>query len=99
MRTQANGVALPPRDRPQVTDADQLANWRRYTKLHTQLFPYLSAAQQEYTRTGLPVMRHLALVHPSQPGRDDQFLFGPDLLAAPVLDPGVTSREVVPALR
>ncbi len=97
MRTQANGVALPPRDRPQVTDADQLANWRRYTKLHTQLFPYLSAAHEEYARTGLPVMRHLALVHSTDAqaaGRDDEFLFGPDLLAAPVLDAGVSSREV-----
>jgi len=97
MRTQANGVALPPRDRPQVTDADQLANWRRYTKLHTQLFPYLSAAHEEYVRTGLPVMRHLALVHSTDPqtwSRDDEFLFGPDLLAAPVLDAGVSSREV-----
>ena len=97
MRTQANGVALPAKERPQVTDATQLANWRRYTKLHTQLLPYLSAAHAEYTRTGLPVMRHLALVMPGDAqnaGRDDQFLFGPDLLAAPVLDPGVTSREV-----
>jgi alpha-glucosidase (family GH31 glycosyl hydrolase) len=97
MRTQANGVALPPRDRPQVTDPDQLANWRRYTKLHTQLFPYLSAASAEYTRTGLPVMRQLALVHPRDPRaftHDDEFLFGPDLLAAPVLDPGLTTRDV-----
>ena len=29
MRTQANGVALPRKDRPQVTDPDQLGNWRR----------------------------------------------------------------------
>jgi hypothetical protein len=77
-----------------VSDPDQLANWRRYTKLHTQLFPYLSATQHEYARTGIPVMRHLALVHPSGPSPDDEFLFGPDLLAAPVLDPGVTSRPV-----
>jgi alpha-glucosidase (family GH31 glycosyl hydrolase) len=35
MRTQANGVALPAKARPQVTDADQLPNWRRYSKLHT----------------------------------------------------------------
>jgi alpha-glucosidase (family GH31 glycosyl hydrolase) len=94
MRTQANGVALPPRDRPQVTDAGQLANWRRYAKLHTQLLPYLTAAHEEYVATGLPVMRHLGLVHPDEAFPDDQFLFGPDLLAAPVLDPGVTSRKV-----
>jgi hypothetical protein len=42
-------------------------------------------------------MRHLALVHPEDAvgvGRDDQFLFGDDLLAAPVLAPGATTRAV-----
>ena len=52
MRTQRNGVALPPRDRPQVTDPDQIDNWRRYTKLRTQLYPYISAAQAEYRALG-----------------------------------------------
>ncbi len=97
MRTQANGVALPSKDRPQVTDPDQLANWRRWSTLHTQLFPYLTAASQEYGRSGLPVMRSLALTSPGDPAaaRDDQYLLGPDLLAAPVLDPDVRARELV----
>ena len=41
-------------------------------------------------------MRHLALVHPRQrraARRDDQFLFGPDLLAAPVVKPGARRRS------
>jgi alpha-glucosidase (family GH31 glycosyl hydrolase) len=97
MRTQANGVALPSRDRPQVTDTDQLPNWRRYTKLHNQLLPYLMAAQHEYEQTGLPAMRHLGLVHPQDAAswsQEDVFLLGPDLLAAPVLDPGTTARTL-----
>ena len=69
MRTQANGVAVPPRSRPQVLDPDQIANWRRYTKLHTQLYPYLDAAERSYRRTGMPLMRHLALAHPGDPRR------------------------------
>ena len=52
MRTQANGVALPPKSRPQVTDPDQIDNWRRYTKLHTQLYPYLAGAVDTYRRAG-----------------------------------------------
>ena len=39
-------------------------------------------------------MRHLALAYPGDPratGAEDAFLFGPDLLAAPVLDPGRAS--------
>ena len=49
MRTQANGVAVPPSARPQVLDPDQIANWRRYTKLHTQLYPYIAAAERTPT--------------------------------------------------
>ena len=95
MRTQANGVAVPAKERPQVIDPDQLANWRRYTKLHTQLYPYLTAALRTYRRTGLPPMRHLALARPGDPraaSADDQFLLGPHLLVAPVLDQGATER-------
>ena len=97
MRTQRNGVALPSKDRPQVEDDDQIANWRRWAKLHNQLYPYLVAADREHSRSGLPIMRHLALAHPGDErasAREDQFLFGPDLLAAPVLRPGQTEREV-----
>jgi sulfoquinovosidase len=97
MRTQHNGFAVPRKVRPQVYDDDQIGNWKRYAKLRTQLFPYLEAALADYRRTGLPLMRHLVLVAPEDPAavaRDDQFLFGPDLLAAPVLTPAATSRDV-----
>jgi alpha-glucosidase (family GH31 glycosyl hydrolase) len=97
MRTQANGIAFPAKPRPQIWDADQIANWRRYAKLHTQLYPYLVAADAAYRRTGLPLMRHLALEFPGDSdavAREDEYLFGPDLLAAPVLEPGATERAV-----
>ena len=97
MRTQANGVAVPAKDRPQVIDPEQIDNWRRYTKLHTQLYPYLTAALRKYRRSGLPPMRHLALAYPNDEraaARDDEFLLGPDLLVAPVLEPGATERSV-----
>jgi len=97
MRTQHNGFAAPPKVRPQIYDDDQIGNWKRYAKLRTQLYPYLAAAAAEYDRSGLPIMRHLVLAHPDDPAavaRDDEFLFGPDLLAAPVLAPGVVTRDV-----
>ena len=40
---------------------------------------------------------YLALAHPDDAdavARDDEFLFGPDVLAAPVLSPGATTRDV-----
>ena len=98
MRTQANGLALPGKARrPQIFDPDILPVWRRYAKLRTQLYPYIAAAERTYDRTGLPLMRHLALVRPGDAAaaaRDDEFMFGPDLLAAPVVEPGATSRSV-----
>jgi alpha-glucosidase (family GH31 glycosyl hydrolase) len=96
MRTQHNGFAFPPKVRPQIYDDDQVANWKRYAKLRTQLYPYLAATIDAYRRTGLPLMRHLVLTHPDDPEavrRDDEFLLGPDLLVAPVLAPGVDARE------
>jgi sulfoquinovosidase len=97
MRMQRNGVAFPEKPRPQVEDDDQIDNWRRYAKLHTRLLPYLQAADRTYRRTGLPIMRHLALAYPNDERsllREDEYLFGPDLLAAPVIEPGATDREL-----
>jgi alpha-glucosidase (family GH31 glycosyl hydrolase) len=96
MRTERDGIAIPDYPRPQVEDVTQIANWRRYTKLRTQLYPYIVAADREYGRSGLPIMRHLLLAYPDDAAaadRDDEFLFGPDLLVAPVLTPGATTRE------
>jgi alpha-glucosidase (family GH31 glycosyl hydrolase) len=97
MRTERDGFALPAYTRPQVDDDDQIANWRRWAKFRTQLYPYLRAADSTYQCTGLPIMRHLLLEWPDDPqavASDDEFLFGPDLLAAPVLAPGVTTRDL-----
>lgn len=97
MRTERDGVSIPAKVRPQVEDDGQIANWRRYAKLRTQLYPYIDAAIREYRRTGMPVMRHLVLEAPDDPlaaAVSDAFLFGPDLLAAPVVAPGATERTV-----
>jgi sulfoquinovosidase len=97
MRTEANGFAVPEKSRPQITDPAILPVWRRYAKLRTQLYPYLVAAEAEYEESGLPLMRHLAIEFPGDPAavaRDDEFMFGPDLLAAPVVRPGETSKRV-----
>ena len=94
MRTKFSGVGGGTQ-RVQVYDPGQIDNWRRYTKLRTQLYPYIAAADAAYRRTGMPIMRHLSLLWPDDPrsaASDDAFMFGPDLLAAPVLGPGERSR-------
>jgi alpha-glucosidase len=99
MRSQKDGIALPPKStpRPQPWDPAHLPVWRRYAKLHTQLYPYIAAAVAEYDASGMPVMRHHVLTHPGDPlavARDDQYMFGPDLLVAPVYIAGATTREL-----
>ncbi|MEA2352387.1 MAG: hypothetical protein QOJ14_801 [Thermoleophilaceae bacterium] len=97
MRTEANGFNLPPKDRPQIFDPGVLPVWRRYSKLRTQLYPYISQADARYRRDGMPIMRHLALARPGDAraaARDDEYMFGPDLLAAPVLEPGARTRSL-----
>ncbi len=98
MKTRQDGVAVPAdKPRPQIWDPEILPQWRRWAKLRTQLYPYLRAADAEYRRSGLPLMRHLALTDPGDPRaveRDDEYMFGPDLLAAPVTEPGATTRDV-----
>jgi alpha-glucosidase len=97
MRNQKDGIANPPKTRPQLWDTAHLPIWRRYAKLHTQLYPYLRAAAEEYFETGMPVMRHHLLTHPDDAAaiaRDDQYMFGPDLLVAPVHVAGATTRAL-----
>ena len=64
MRTKRSGLAFPSYTRPQVFDKEILPVWRRYTKLHTQLYPYILGADAHYRSTGMPLMRHLALAAP-----------------------------------
>jgi len=97
MRTEADGFSIPDKPRPQVFDPGQLDNWRRYWKLRTELYPYTRAAAAAYRRNGMPIMRSLMLAYPDDPRatkREDEFMFGPDLLAAPVLEPGARRRTL-----
>jgi alpha-glucosidase (family GH31 glycosyl hydrolase) len=95
MRTKGEGIGTQPlAQRPQIWEQPTLPIWRRYAKLRTQLYPYLVAAEARYRRTGLPLMRALLLEDPRGAGIADEFLFGDDLLAAPVLEPGARSRRV-----
>ncbi len=95
MRTKAGGIEFPAYERPQVWDPDILPHWVRWTRWHTRLSEYLMEAHGTYRRTGRPIMCALELEHPGIGPVDDQYLFGPDLLVAPVLEPGAVSRRVV----
>jgi alpha-D-xyloside xylohydrolase len=70
--------------------------YRRYSVLHMSLFPYRYAAAQEAAKTGMPIMRALILNYQDAPQArvvKDEYLFGPDLLVAPIITEG-TQRPV-----
>jgi alpha-D-xyloside xylohydrolase len=70
--------------------------YRKYAVLHMSLFPYRYAAAQESAKTGMPIMRALVLNYQDDARArtaKDEYLFGPDMLVAPIIDEG-TQRTV-----
>src|SRR5712692_4030947 len=70
---------------------------RRAIELRYQLLPYIYSVMREASESGIPAMRPLMLEYPDDErtyGIDDQFLFGSDLLIAPVLREGAAARGV-----
>ena len=66
-------------------------------RLRERLRPYIHQQMRVAAQVGLPPMRPLFLDFPDDPLAwqvEDQFLFGPDLLVAPVLEPAVRTRDV-----
>ena len=70
---------------------------RKYLNLRYQLMPYLYSAVHECTQTGMPVIRALWLHYPGDAtavARGDEYLWGRDMLVAPVVEKGATVRKV-----
>jgi alpha-D-xyloside xylohydrolase len=65
--------------------------------IRTKLLPYIREQMRIAHEKGVPPMRTLFFDYPADPtawGITDEFLFGPDILVAPVLHSGVRSRAV-----
>jgi alpha-glucosidase/alpha-D-xyloside xylohydrolase len=70
---------------------------RKCLELRYRLLPYNYTLIREACDTGLPPMRALWLHYPSDPeavNLGDEYLWGRDLLVAPVLEPGAKSRRL-----
>jgi alpha-glucosidase/alpha-D-xyloside xylohydrolase len=70
---------------------------RRYLELRYRLLPYLYCAVRESCVNGMPIVRALWLHCPDDPAavaRADQYLYGRDLLVAPVVAKGQTERRI-----
>lgn len=70
---------------------------RQYLELRYRLMPYLYSTIRECTQTGMPIMRALWLHYPDDEvavARGDEYLWGRDMLVAPVVEKGATIRGV-----
>ena len=79
-------------------DSETLEHYRRYAVIHTLLYPVFQQLVADARDEGLPLVRHPFLVAPGAgwlwQGDDYQFFLGDDLLVAPVLQEGATTRDV-----
>ena len=69
----------------------------KYLNMRERLRPYLTRIMKQAHERGTPVMRPLFYDFPSDSTAWDQaeeYMFGPDLLVAPVLFPGMRQRSV-----
>lgn len=97
-----NNTAPPPGDRRHILPSE-LNNpaiepvAKKYADLRYQLMPYTYTLAREARDLGLPLMRALWLHYPDDVrarGIGTEYLWGRDLLVAPVFKPGATTRDV-----
>lgn len=75
-------------------------NYRILTKylfIRERLRPYIRDCMKAASDTGAPVMRPLFFDFPEDKvcwGVEDSYMFGPDLLVSPVMEAGMTEREI-----
>lgn len=93
--TRAHGA--PPTE-PWLYDSKRVQEiFRKSAELKYRLMPYVYAQAKECTEKGLPMLRALFVEFPNDPGAwkvDDEYLFGSQILVAPLLESGMTARTV-----
>ena len=70
---------------------------KKYMLLRERLRPYVMKQMSMASETGIPLMRPLFVDFPSDPvcyQVEDEYLFGADLLVAPILDADIQTRNV-----
>ena len=74
-----------------------LACFARWSRVHAHLAPYVAELCRDAAEQGLPAQRPLFLHYPDESALyavQDQYLYGADLLVAPVIEEGAMARQV-----
>jgi len=87
-----------PDDNLQIDSTPELiAGFVRWSRIHASLAPYVAHLGSEAQGAGLPAQRALFLHYPEDRETftiQDQFLYGADLMVAPVIQAGAVVRRV-----
>src|SRR2546425_5909041 len=84
--TRAHGA--PPRE-PWEYDVAFVEDYRRKVEIKYSLMPYIYAQAKDSSTRGFPMLRALFFEYPNDPGCwniDDEYMFGANLLVAPLFD-------------
>ncbi len=91
--TRCHGVS--PKE-PWEYDDKVMAQFRKIDELKYKLMPYVFAQAKDCSERGLPMLRALFVEYPDDPGSwliDNEYLFGSDILVAPLFE-DVSARDV-----
>jgi alpha-glucosidase len=87
-----------PEDNLQIDSTPELLRgFARWSRVHAALGPYVEHLCNEARLIGLPAQRALFLHYPDDRETftiQDQYLYGADLMVAPVIEEGAVSRQV-----
>lgn len=93
--TRAHGA--PPKE-PWLYNSKRVQDvFRKSAEMKYRLMPYVYAQAKECTERGLPMLRALFVEFPDDPGAwkvEDEYMFGSQILVAPLMETGITSRTV-----
>jgi len=77
-------------------DQETLDLYRIYARLHLRLFPYEWTYARNIANDGRAIQRAFGLVYPEIGQHpSDEYFFGDDLLVAPVVQAGATTRHLI----
>jgi alpha-glucosidase len=75
-------------------DFETLEFWGQVAREHTRLWPYRYGLAAQASRQGTPMLLPVGFVYQDSWDRTDAWLLGAGMLVAPVLERGVTGRQV-----
>lgn len=78
-------------------DSELIGIAKAQTQAHHDLIPYTRSYAYKATQTGMPIVRAMVLSYPGEASVSDmwnQYMFGGEILVAPVTSAGATSRSV-----